>query len=89
MAKLYGTLQGNKGETSRCGSKEIESVVKNFGFAVSTHIRDNGGNEKDILDIEITNIRTGERFTLFHGSFAEVNEPLRRLATAAATGGGS
>jgi hypothetical protein len=86
MAKLYGTLQGNKGQTTRCGSKEIESVVKNFGFAVHTHIRDHGGGDKDILDIEIRNLSTGERITLFHGSFAEINEPLRRLATAASGG---
>jgi hypothetical protein len=89
MAKLYGTLQGNKGETSRCGNKEIEAVVKNFGFAVSTHIRDNGGGDKDILDIEILNLSTGEHITVFHGSFAEAREPLRILRNAAVNGGGA
>jgi hypothetical protein len=86
MAKLYGTLKGNRGEVTRCGSSEIESTIKNFGFAISTHIADRGGGDKDIIEIRIVNLRTNLWTTVFHGSFAEVSDPLRRLQIAAVSG---
>jgi hypothetical protein len=88
MAKLYGIMQGNRGEVTRTGSSEIEATIKNFSFAVSTHIADRGGGDKDIVDIVLHNLRTGHRVTLFHGSFAEMSDPVRLLQLAASAAGG-
>lgn len=87
MAKLYGILQGGRGAVTRTGSSEIGATVKNFGFSVNTHIADRGGGDKDIVDIELTDLRTGRRITLFHGSFAEMNDPVRLLQLTAAAAG--
>lgn len=87
MAKLYGILQGGRGEVTRTGSSEIEATIKNFGFSVNTHIADRGGGDKDIVDIVLTNLRTGQRVTLFHGSFAEMSDPVRLLQLTAAAAG--
>lgn len=91
MAKLYGTMKGNNNQTvTRTGSRDIEATVKNFGYSVSTHIVDRGGGDKDIVDILLINLRTGQRVTLFHGTFSEMNDPVRLLQlTAAAAGGGA
>lgn len=85
MAKLYGTMKGSSNQSvTRTGSRYIEATIKNFGFAVNTHIMDCGGGDKDIVDILLTDLRTGKNITLFHGTFAEMNDPIRLLQITAA-----
>lgn len=48
MAHFYGTLQGNRGEATRCGTKQsgIETYAASWDGAVRTHLyQDDAGRD--------------------------------------------
>lgn len=69
MSRFYGTLQGNRGETTRTGSKKsgITTYTASWAGAVRTHAYINDDGE-DWVRVEITTWRgKGDNKLLYVG----------------------
>lgn len=45
MATLYGRLQGNRGEATRCGSSSLNTSAETWSGSVQVHLRRDGDFE--------------------------------------------
>ena len=61
MAKFFGYLKGNRGETSRCGSKTsgIRTMVTGWDFGCHVEMNYNPDKDEDIIKIKITDGTNG------------------------------
>ncbi|MBR3208913.1 MAG: hypothetical protein IKF82_01460 [Bacilli bacterium] len=55
MAKLYGSLQGNRGEATKCGSRAsgIKASVQSWNGSLIAYM-DLDDNDKPIIELRIT-----------------------------------
>ena len=42
MAELYGRIQGNRGEATRCGSRDMDTSAETWNGSVKVHLRRGG-----------------------------------------------
>lgn len=73
MSAFYGTIQGNRGEATRCGSKNsgMETYCASWSGAVRSfaYVGEDG---TDMVRVELTPWRgSGVRHTLYEGPIGE------------------
>ena len=76
MSHFYASIQGNRGEVTRQGSKEsgIEGHVR--GWTVGAHISCNHENEEDVVRVYATHGSSEGGTTKFMGKIRVVNGEL-------------
>jgi len=64
MSEFYGFLQGNRGVTTRCGSKKsgIMSTLKSWNNKVTIHLYKNS-DEEEVMRIKFQNLKSGDECT--------------------------
>lgn len=70
MAHFYGEVQGNRGKTTRCGSKNSGCVSKvaSWEGAVQVHLWYNHGKEADWASVSlVTHNGAGKNILLYDG----------------------
>lgn len=77
MAKYYGTVRGNRGEATKCGSAEsgIRAAAQSYDGSVIIRIWD-GGDGKDRIDLSIGEGSTTYGRTYFCGTLEELKAKL-------------
>lgn len=77
MSKLYSTIQGCRGEATRCGSASsgVRASVQSWSGSVCTFM-DLDENDKPIVQIQISNGSSRYGETVFRGSLEELKAKL-------------
>ena len=73
MAKFYGTLQGNRGEATRCGTDRIDVSAQSWDGSVIVSL---WYNDNDKLCVRIKTSECSSSYgdkTIFSGTFEELN----------------
>jgi hypothetical protein len=83
MAHFYATCQGNRGETSRTGSKSsgITATASGWGIGGSIYLRYDPDLNTDVISLEVThgsNRRSSSKHVI---TFAKINGELTVLET--------
>lgn len=76
MSHFYSRIKGNKGEATRCGTKQSGLDASVFGWDIggAVSMRHDTPRNLDIVDIKVT--RNNSRNTVVTMSFAVINEQL-------------
>ncbi len=81
MSHFYGTLQGQAGEATRCGSKQsgLETYTASWKGAVRTYLYYDAESGQDIALIELVPWQScGSNLELYHGPVnGDANDILR------------
>lgn len=82
MAKLYGTLQGSRGQATRCGTTRIETVAASWegAIAVVLRIKDCGAIVYDVSQIPWGN--SDARKDIAHGVLYNPNQENKDVSKA-------
>lgn len=78
MSKLYGSLQGNRGEVTKCGSKNsgMRASVQSWDGSLIVYM-DLDDNDKPIITLKTSEGSSGYgNETIFRGSLEELKERL-------------
>lgn len=71
MARFYGGVQGNRGEITRCGSKDSGIVARAQGWEIGARIECFvGSDDRDYVQVWITGGFKGKRCLRFLGTLA-------------------
>ncbi len=80
MSKLYGSLQGCRGEATRCGSKDsgMRASIQSWNGSLVSYM-DLDENDKPIITLKISKGSAcyGEE-TIFRGSLEELKKKLKK-----------
>jgi hypothetical protein len=76
MSKLYGSIQGNRGTATRCGSSLMKASVQSYDGSVITYM----SYDKDQLMVEVcvSNESSSYGRRIFYGTFDEFISKLER-----------
>jgi hypothetical protein len=79
MAHFYASIQGNRGEATRCGSKSsgIEGHIR--GWNIGARVTVDHIEQKDIVSVYLTRGSNGYGSTQIVSSFTEKDFPLLAL----------
>ena len=69
MAKLYGSIQGNRGAATRMGHSSIKSSVQSYDGSVITYM--SYDDEKLMVEICVTDESSAYGRRIFYGTFEE------------------
>ena len=79
MSKLYGSLQGCRGEATRCGTKNsgMRASVQSYDGSLVSYM-DLDENDKPIITLKVSNCTSfyGDE-TIFRGSLEELKAKLQ------------
>lgn len=77
MSKLYGSLQGNRSEVTKCGSKNsgIRASVQSWDGSLCTFM-DLDENDTPIVEIQINSGSSCYGKTYFRGTLEELKKKL-------------
>lgn len=73
MSHFYGTLEGNRGEATRCGTKAsgIETYAASWSGAVRVHVYYDEDRKEDWARVSLVRWRgSGSEKLLYHGPVA-------------------
>ena len=78
MSALYATIQGCRGEATRCGSKSsgVRASVQSWENSVCTFM-DLDENGKPVIQIQIANGSSRYGTTVFRGTVEELKKKLQ------------
>jgi len=78
MSKLYSTIQGCRGEATRCGSKDsgVRASVQSWDGSLCTFM-DLDDNDKPIVQVQISNGSSRYGETIFKGTLDELKKKLQ------------
>jgi hypothetical protein len=69
MAKLYGSIQGNRGAATRMGSSLMKSSVQSYDGSVITYM--SYEDDKLMVEICVSNESSAYGRRIFYGTFEE------------------
>jgi hypothetical protein len=76
MAKLYGSIQGNRGAATRMGHSLIKSSVQSYDGSVINYMSDD--DDKLMVEVCVSKESSSYGRRIFYGTFEEFINKLER-----------